>query len=59
MLMQYGFNAPKQDAAALSRVDERGATVADVSTDKMHSPPPPRLSGAAREGPALFRAAWA
>lgn len=48
-LMQYGFLLPQEAtgrAPELSRVDERGAKLQDVSTELMHSPPPPKMSAA-------------
>ncbi|GBF89006.1 hypothetical protein Rsub_01505 [Raphidocelis subcapitata] len=44
-LLQYGF-LPAGQELALSRVDERGASIEDVTTQKMHSPAPPKLTSA-------------
>ena len=47
-LLQYGFilhGEQPEEALALSKVDEKGMTREDVSTGRVHSPPPPKLTG--------------
>jgi hypothetical protein len=57
-LMQYGFaihapvgaesagGADAAEALALSKVDERDVVMEDVTTERLHGPPQPRLTGA-------------
>jgi hypothetical protein len=45
---QYGFVLHREspsEALALSRADERGATADMVKDARLHSPPPPLMSG--------------